>query len=33
MGVVLTETVIKQLDFTNNFSVSLSVYWLNKTDS
>lgn len=23
---VLTETVIKQLDFTNNFSVSLLVY-------
>lgn len=32
MGVVLKETVIKQLDFCNNFSVSLSVYyWIKQT--
>lgn len=33
INVVLTKTVIKQLDFSSNFSVSLSVYRLNKTGS
>lgn len=32
MGVVWTEAVIKQLDFSNNFSVPLSVYyWIKQT--